>query len=114
MKNTCRQNFVLQYIYLYAYICKNYLTYTILKNTYIVKYVHHQWVISEISESIIELFEREGTLKDLAQLVFIEQGRLQLYQVAWSCVQPDAECLLGQGSYHLSRQPVPVLHCPCY
>ena len=62
---------------------------------------------------IIELFELEGTLEsDRVQLSCNEQGHLQLDQVAQSPVQPDLECLQGQGFYHLSGQPVPQ-HAYC-
>ncbi|KAK4810053.1 hypothetical protein QYF61_005116 [Mycteria americana] len=40
------------------------------------------------------------------------KGHLQLDQVAQSPIQPDLECFQGWGIYHLSGQPVPVLHHP--
>lgn len=65
------------------------------------------WSISIITES----FQLEGTFKGhLVQLPCTEQGHLQLDQVAQSPVYADLECLQGQSSHHLSRQPVPVLH----
>jgi len=53
----------------------------------------------------------EGTLKGhLVQLPCNEQGHLQLHQVAQSPIQPDLECLQGQGIHCLSGQPVPAPH----
>ena len=48
----------------------------------------------------------------LDQLRCSEQGHLQLHQVAQSPIQPDLGCLQRQDIHHLSRQPVPVPHCP--
>ena len=62
---------------------------------------------------IIEWFGLEGTFKGhLVQSHCKQQGHLQLGQVAQSPIQPDFECFQGWGIYHLSGQPVLVLHHP--
>ena len=59
----------------------------------------------------IELLELEGTFKGhLIQLLYNEQGHLQLDQAAQGPLQLDHECLQGWGIHHISEQPVPVLH----
>jgi len=53
--------------------------------------------------------QEDGPLKcNLDQIPCSEQGHLQLDQVAQSPIQPDLECLQGQGIHQISRQPVPV------
>ena len=60
---------------------------------------------------IIESLELEGTLEDrLVPLPSNDQGHPQLDQVAQSPIQPDLQCLQGQGIHLLSGQPVPVPH----
>ena len=62
---------------------------------------------------ITECFGLEGMLKrHLLQHPCNEQGHLQLDQVAQSPVQPGLECFQGWSIYHLSGQPVTVLHHP--
>jgi len=62
-----------------------------------------RWV-NTIIESLT--FELEGTLKGhLVQHPCNDQHQLS---VAQSPLQPDLECLQGQGIHHPSGQPVPV------
>jgi len=68
-------------------------------------------LIKEFANRIIESFELEGTSKGyLVQVPCNEEGHPRLDQDAQSLVQPDLECLQGQGIHHISGQPVPVPH----
>lgn len=61
--------------------------------------LHIQDMEKHVNHKIIEWTALEVTFK--AHLV-------QLAQVAWSPIQPDAECFQEWGINHLSWQPVPV------
>jgi len=62
---------------------------------------------------IIKSLELEGTFKGrLAQLSCTKQGLLQLDRVAQNPVQPDLECVQGQGIHHISGHPVPMPYHP--
>ena len=55
----------------------------------------------------------EGTFKGLlVQPPCNKHGHLQIDQITQSPIQPDLECFQGQGTYHLSGQPVSVFHHP--
>ena len=57
------------------------------------------------AHKIIDSFKLEGIFKShLVQLPCNEQGPLQLDQAAQSPLQPDPECLQGQGIHHVSEQ----------
>jgi len=62
---------------------------------------------------IIKSLELEGTFKGrLAQLSCTKQGLLQLDRGAQNPVQPDLECVQGQGIHHISGHPVPMPYHP--
>lgn len=65
---------------------------------------------------IIESFQLEGVLKDhLVQLLYNEQGHLQLDQVFWSLVQPYFILLsnLNPTSLSLKSFPFSYHNRPC-
>jgi len=61
--------------------------------------VNSVWLFMEVAVRVIESdsFELEGTLKgQLIQLLYTEQGHLQLEHVTQLPIQPELECFQGQ------------------